>query len=78
MYSTSNFETYNYYENMINFDLENGLPISLLSLGLAVLFSGLLLGGLNGIDKFNIISKFAMRLHINGYVNLTGRKHKER
>ncbi|MGL5964281.1 MAG: hypothetical protein ACRCZ2_07810 [Fusobacteriaceae bacterium] len=78
MYSTSNFETYNYYENMINFDLENGMPISLVSLGLAVLVSGLLLGGLNGIDKFNIISKFTMRLHINNYINLTGRKHKER
>lgn len=78
MYSTSNFETYNYYENMINFDLENGLPISLLSLGLAILTSGLLLGGLNGIDKFNVISKFSMRLHINGCIDLTSRMHKKR
>jgi ABC-type Fe3+ transport system permease subunit len=70
MYSTSNFETYNYYENMINFDIDSGLSVSLESLILAILFSTLLLGVLYAIDRFNIINRIFLRLHIYGFINL--------
>ncbi|MGL4998237.1 MAG: hypothetical protein ACRC5T_04650 [Cetobacterium sp.] len=78
MYSNSNIETYNYYENMATFNLKDGMNISIYSLLTGVFFTLIVYGGLSAINNNNYIYKFFMFFYSNNFFSLFRRKNKKK
>lgn len=64
-YSNSNFETYNWYENISSFNLESGYIVALISFVSCIFFSTIIWGCLSFVNNCNLIYKFNMFLFVN-------------